>query len=150
MFRTSARLFGGLLFGLLCTGLIAAEPQVNQNRKGLAIKGYDPVAYFTAHQATKGDSKFSHSWNGATWHFASAQNLELFKANPAKYAPQFGGYCAWAVSQNATADIDPTAWKIVNDKLYLNYSESIQKKWEKDIPGLVAKAEKNWPAVLGR
>jgi YHS domain-containing protein len=148
MFRNFARLIGGLLLALLCTGLIAGEKPVNQNRKGLAIKGYDPVAYFTAQQPTKGDPKFSHAWNGATWNFASTQNLELFKANPTKYAPQFGGYCAWAVSQNDTADIDPTAWKIVKDKLYLNYNESIQKKWEKDIPGLIAKAEKNWPGLI--
>jgi hypothetical protein len=79
---------------------------------------------------------------------ASAANRDAFKADPAKYAPQYGGYCAWAVSRGYTAGIDPEAWKIVNDRLYLNYSTAVQAKWSEDIPGNIAKAGENWPKIL--
>jgi YHS domain-containing protein len=125
-----------------------AEKPVNATLFGVAIKGYDPVAYFTDAKPVKGDSDFAFDWNGASWHFASAAHRDTFKAAPEKYAPQFGGYCAWAVSQGYTAGIDPAAWKIVNGKLYLNYSLEIQKKWEGDVPGNIAKAEGNWPTLL--
>lgn len=138
------------VFVLLAFAAIArAEKPVNTTLFGVAIKGYDPVAYFTDGKPAKGDAKFSHEWNGATWHFASAEHRDLFKASPDKYAPQFGGYCAWAVSQNYTANSDPeNAWKIVNGKLYLNYNRDVQKKWEDDVPGNIAKGETNWPKVL--
>lgn len=125
-----------------------AEKSVNATLFGVAIKGYDPVAYFTAAKPVKGESGFTFDWNGATWRFASAAHRDTFKAAPEKYAPQFGGYCAWAVSQGYTAGIDPAAWKIVNGKLYLNYSPEVQKKWERDVPGNIAKAEVNWPKLL--
>jgi hypothetical protein len=118
---------------------------VNKNRSGTAAKGYDPVAYFTESKPAKGSPRFSHQWMGATWHFANSNHRDLFSADPQKYAPQFGGYCAWAVSQGYTADIDPEAWKIVGGKLYLNYSKSVQKMWEQDVPKHIAVAEKNWP-----
>ena len=120
-----------------------AEKPVNATLFGVAIKGYDPVAYFTDAKPVKGESEFTFDWMGATWRFASAAHRDLFKATPEKYAPQFGGYCAWAVSQGYTAGIDPAAWKIVNDKLYLNYSLEIQKKWEGDVPGNISKADVN-------
>ena len=125
-----------------------AENPVNVTLFGVAIKGYDPVAYFTDSKPVKGESEFAIDWNGASWRFASAAHRDAFKAAPEKYAPQFGGYCAWAVSQGRTAGIDPAAWKIVNGKLYRNYSLEIQKKWESDIPGNIVKAEANWPGVL--
>ena len=84
------------------------------------------------------------------WHFASAENRDRFAASPERYAPQYGGYCAWAVSQGYTASGDPLQWKIVDDKLYLNYDSEVQKKWLKDIPGLITKANQNWPAVLSQ
>lgn len=115
---------------------------------GIAIGGADPVAYFTAGDYTPGSDAFTHDWEGATWQFASAENRDLFAASPGDYAPQYGGFCAWAVSQGSTAPIDPTAWKIVEGKLYLNYNAGIQKKWSKDIPGNIAKANQNWPSVL--
>ncbi|MEA5465786.1 YHS domain-containing (seleno)protein [Leptothoe sp. PORK10 BA2] len=117
-------------------------------KDGVAIAGADPVAYFTQSDYVPGSDEFTHDWEGATWQFASAENRDLFAANPEEYAPQYGGFCAWAVSQGSTAAIDPTAWKIVDGKLYLNYSAGIQKKWSKDIPGNIAKADQNWPAVL--
>jgi YHS domain-containing protein len=126
-----------------------AEKPVNTTLFGIAIKGYDPVAYFTGGKPLKGDSKFAYDWNGAKWHFASAAHRETFKAAPEKYAPQFGGYCAWAVSQNYTANVDPeNAWKLIDGKLYLNYSRDVQKKWETDVPGNIAKADQNWPKLL--
>lgn len=115
---------------------------------GQAVKGYDPVSYFESGAPQKGDSAISYQWNGAKWIFVNAAHRDAFAAEPGKYAPQFGGYCAWAVSQGYTADIDPEAWKIVDGKLYLNYSVEIQKKWEADIPGFIEKAEKNWPELL--
>jgi YHS domain-containing protein len=115
---------------------------------GIAIAGADPVAYFTAGDYVPGTSDFTHEWNGVTWQFASAENRDTFAADPENYAPQYGGYCAWAVSEGYTAPVDPTAWKIVDGKLYLNYDAKIQARWEKDIPGNIAEANANWPAVL--
>jgi YHS domain-containing protein len=125
-----------------------AVAPVNANWRGLAIKGYDPVAYFEEGKPVQGKAEHAFSWMGASWHFASARNRDLFRADPGRYAPQYGGYCAWAVSQGYTADIDPAAWRIVNGKLYLNYDKAIQEKWAKDIPGHIAKADTNWPDIL--
>ena len=126
----------------------SAKDAVYQSFFGTAIDGTDPVAYFTENKPVKGSSDFAHEWNGATFHFASAENRDLFAANPEKYAPQYGGYCAWAVSQGYTASTDPNAWKIVDGKLYLNYNKSVQQKWEADIPGHIASGDANWPKVL--
>ncbi len=125
----------------------ALEP-VYSDFLGKAIRGYDPVAYFSQAKAVKGSSDFKFEWNEATWHFSSQDNLNLFKSNPDKYAPQYGGYCAWAVSKGYTAKIDPNAWHIFEDKLYLNYSKSVQQTWQQDIPGNVTKADMNWPKLL--
>ncbi len=115
----------------------------------VALSGYDAVAYFTQGKPVQGDAKYSMMYNGAEFRFASAADLAAFRANPAHYAPQFGGYCAWAVSQGWTASADPKVWKIVNGKLYLNYSPEIGVKWSKNIPGNIAAAETNWPKILG-
>lgn len=140
-----------LLFVLGCVALLPAaraEKPVNTTFTGVAIRGYDPVAYFTTGKPAEGSDEFTFSWNGAEWRFASQAHLDLFKAAPEKYAPQYGGYCSWAVSQGYTANIDPQAWRIVEGKLYLNYSPKVQAKWEQDIPGLIAKANQNWPELL--
>ncbi len=126
----------------------AADPVNKSTLGGLALDGYDAVAYFTDGKPIEGSSKFEHSWQGAKWRFASTEHRDLFAANPEKYAPQYGGYCAWAVSQGYTADADPKAWKIVDGKLYLNYNAKIQKDWEKDAAGNIVKADANWPEVL--
>ncbi|NET11347.1 MAG: YHS domain-containing protein, partial [Symploca sp. SIO2B6] len=115
---------------------------------GLAIEGTDPVAYFTQSEAVPGSEEFAYEWGGATWRFSSAENRDRFAANPEQYAPQYGGHCAWAVSQGYPAPIDPEAWKIVDGKLYLNYDKRVQSRWERDIPGNIAKADQNWPGVL--
>ena len=114
---------------------------------GVAIEGTDPVAYFEQGAPVAGSSDFEHEWMDATWRFASAENRDRFAADPEKYAPQYGGYCAWAVSQGYTAKIDPAAWKIVDDKLYLNYSKDVQTQWSADIPGNITKADANWPQI---
>lgn len=144
-------LFPGLLTlaGFLFFAIAAQALQpINAERGGIAIKGYDPVAYFTLGEATKGKSKISHTWKGAIWYFATTENRDLFSENPRRYAPQYGGYCAYAVSNNSTASVNPKAWKIVDDKLYLNFNSRVQKKWEEDISGHIEAANQNWPLLL--
>jgi hypothetical protein len=130
-------------------GLSAASPvdPVNKDRKGIALKGYDAVAYFQQGVPVKGSPDFRHEWNGATWHFATATARDTFKASPEKFAPQYGGYCSWAVSNNYTADADPEAWKIVNGRLYVNYNKSVQKKWEPEAAQRISDADRNWPGL---
>ena len=117
---------------------------------GVAIRGYDPVAYFDQGKPVAGNPEHALAWQGVTWHFASAEHRQAFQANPEKYAPAYGGYCAYAVAQDRLASIDPTAWRIVDGTLYLNYSASIQDKWERDIPGYIKQAEMNWPDLRPR
>ena len=149
--RRRSRWFGMLLVVLGGLGFAlpaAAGGVVNASSfTGTAIEGVDPVAYFTEGKPVEGKSEFSHDWMDATWYFVSAENRDLFAADPDKYAPQYGGYCAWAVSQGYTAKIDPAAWEIVDDKLYLNYSKDVQAQWSQDIPGSIAKGDANWPKI---
>jgi hypothetical protein len=110
----------------------------------LAIKGYDAVAYFSAGQALKGSASFTFQWHSMTWYFVGKENRDLFAASPEKYAPQYDGYCAWAMTEARKAQTDPEVWKIVDGKLYLNCSRSAYEKWSKDIPGSIKKADENW------
>ncbi|MCF6343556.1 MAG: YHS domain-containing protein [Devosiaceae bacterium] len=114
----------------------------------IAINGYDSVAYFTQDMPVEGSEQYSFEWNGAVWFFSSDENKSLFMANPEKYAPQYGGYCAFAVSRGYTAPTVPEAWTIYEDKLYLNFSLGVRKSWSKDIEKNIEKADKNWPDVL--
>jgi len=116
----------------------------------VAVSGYDPVAYFTDGQPVRGSTAFRINHQGFEYRFASAQHLAAFRANPAHYAPQYGGYCAWAVSQGYTAAGNPNNWRIVDGRLYLNYNDEIQTRWERDIPGHIRSANGNWPNVLSR
>ena len=125
----------------------AAKPEVFSH-KGFAIRGYDPVAYFTDAKPVKGERAHQLDWNGTTWLFASAENKAKSMATPEAFAPQYGGYCAFAVAKGYTASIDPDAWHVTDGKLYLNYSKGVQRKWMKDVPGNIAKGDKNWPKVL--
>ena len=113
--------------------------------KGPAIGGYDAVAYFTDGAPKVGDKRYTHEWNGATWRFASEQNRELFKAEPERYAPQFGGYCAYAMAKDGLSPGDAKRWRIVDGKLYLNANIFAQSLWETDIPGRIVDANGNWP-----
>lgn len=114
----------------------------------LAVEGHDPVAYFTDGEPVKGKSDFTTTYNGAEFRFASQDNLDTFLAEPAKYAPQYGGYCAWAVSQGYTAKGDADHWAIVDGKLYLNYNKKVQDTWNEDRAGFITSADENWPTVL--
>lgn len=113
-----------------------------------AIRGYDPVAYHEQEKPVKGSADHSLQWQGAAWFFASAENRGKFQQDPERYAPQYGGYCAFAVANGATATTEADAWSIVDGKLYLNYSLGVRDKWRKDIPGYIVKADANWPGVL--
>jgi hypothetical protein len=127
-----------------------SKPAVNKGPGDLAIRGYDPVAYVVAGTATKGTSKFEYRWKDAVWRFASAANRARFIKDPERYAPQFGGYCAWAISRGYMADADPETWRVVDGRLYLIYSKAVERRWEQDIEGNIAKARANWPAVLDK
>jgi len=117
---------------------------LNTDASGSALRGYDAVAYFAIDNAVKGDAKYAYVWNGAKWLFSSEENMKKFQADPESYAPQFGGYCAYAVSEGYTADADPQAWKIVDGKLYLNYNQDVQKTWEKNESERIANGKNNW------
>jgi YHS domain-containing protein len=116
--------------------------------KGVAVGGFDPVAYFTEGKPREGKADIALEHDGVTWRFASEANRDAFKADPAKYAPQYGGYCAWAVSNGYTAKGDPHAWTVHDGKLYLNYDKKVRALWAQEIPANVAKADANWPGVL--
>ncbi|MDJ0636750.1 MAG: YHS domain-containing (seleno)protein [Xenococcaceae cyanobacterium MO_188.B29] len=132
-----------------CAGKTKSAPQVyTESQSGLAIRGTDPVAYFTQGKAIKGSNQYEYEWQGATWRFSSAENMRLFASNPETYAPQYGGYCAKGLSEGNVVSTDPNAWKIVDGKLYLNYSPQVQRQWLRDVPGNIAKADSRWPNVL--
>ncbi len=131
----------------LAPSAMAATPKI-YNNDGIAVDGSDVVAYFTEGAPVTGDAAITHDYMGVTWRFSSEANRDLFAADPAAYAPQYGGYCAYAVSQGYTASTVPEAWTIVEDKLYLNFSTSVRRRWERDIPGHIMAADANWPGVL--
>ena len=140
-----------VLLYLLAAPLAWAVPPVNtESIPGVAIRGYDPVAYHVGGAPAAGSEAYSVDWQGAEWRFSSAENKALFEGDPEKYAPAYGGWCAYAVANERTADIDPSAWKIVDDRLYLNYSPGIKARWEADIPGHIEKADANWPGLLAQ
>lgn len=126
----------------------AATPPVYAEG-GIAIDGTDAVSYFAEGRPAPGLPEYAHVWNGATWHFRSAAHRDRFAAEPEVFAPQFGGYCAWAVAEGYTAATIPDAWKIVDRRLYLNFSRRVQRRWERDVTGNIARGNANWPGVLG-
>jgi YHS domain-containing protein len=128
----------------------SVQAQSNVDASGLALKGYDPVAYFTDGKPVLGKAEFSASHEGATYRFASAANRDAFAAAPAKYAPQYGGYCAFGMASGYKAPIEPDAWTVVEGKLYLNYNQSVRRQWSSDVPGYVRKADANWPTVRAK
>ncbi|NKB65764.1 MAG: YHS domain protein [Candidatus Latescibacteria bacterium] len=134
--------------------LLAALPAVQALEPTFAVRvaihGYDTVAYFTQSKPVPGTPQYSFKWQQATWFFATPEHRDQFKKEPQKYAPQYGGYCAYAISNNSTAKIDPQAWTIVADKLYLNYNAKIQQRWLQNRDGRIAQADKNWPGLLNQ
>jgi len=142
-------ILAGIFVSLVATPALAGE--VNTGYFGdVAIKGYDPVAYFTKREAVRGSKDYSYRWLGATWQFSSLENQKTFQAAPASYAPQYGGYCADGVAYGqATANIDPEAWRIIDGKLYLNYDPGSAQELE-ELDGQLAKAEANWAEIKKR
>jgi YHS domain-containing protein len=139
--------FSIVLFLLTGLGGIAVGKSSGDN---LAIKGYDTVAYFKAGKALKGNESFTYQWHDMTWYFSTKENRDLFATSPEQYAPQYDGYCAWALTESRIAVTDPEVWKIVDGKLYLNCSQTAYEKWSRDIPGNIKKADTNWLKLSGR
>ena len=146
--RTLAFALAGVV--LLATGLARAENPENFRdfRTGVALKDYDPVAYFADGEAREGDPAHAHEWKGATWHFVSAENRDAFAASPEKYSPEYGGYWAYAVARGNAVPADPRAWTIVDDKLYRNLSPNVRKVWREDMRANIVRANNNWPEAL--
>ena len=142
--KSAILLFPGLLF---FTFIAVGQTPVYQP-KGIAIHGYDPVSYFDENKPVIGNAMNSLEWNGATWAFATNDNLQKFKLNPEKYAPQYGGYCAFGASKGYLAETDPHAFTVVDGKLYLNYSLDVRTEWMKDIKERIRKADNNWETKL--
>ncbi|TGG93947.1 YHS domain protein [Natronospirillum operosum] len=122
----------------------AAGPVYTGLFSNVAIRGYDPVAYFELGEAREGSSEYSTEWNGADWHFINAEHRDRFVADPEAYAPQYGGFCAYAMADGRTARIDPEAYDIVDGRLYLNYNQRIQTRWQADRPGYIEQADRHW------
>ena len=130
------------------TAHAAKDPIYTKRFSNLAVSGYDTVAYFTQSEALKGDEQFATEWMGAEWRFSSIENLNAFIEAPEKYAPQYGGYCAYAASANRAVSADPKQWTIHNDKLYLNYNKKVKEEWLQNPDAYIANADKNWPGLL--
>jgi YHS domain-containing protein len=143
------RIFAICLLSLFVAGSALADPPIAavNTEHGLAIKGYDPVSYFTIGKPTPGLAQFATAYKGVTYRFASAENRDRFVASPEKFVPQYGGYCAYAISLNRIADIDPDEWSIVNNRLYLNNGLLAQTLWSFDKSGNITKGDHNWPLV---
>lgn len=129
----------------IATAFSQATRYANQN--GVAIKGYDPVAYFAQNKAISGVDAYTFEWSGSQWKFSSQAHLDSFKVAPEKYAPQYGGYCAYGCSQNYKAPVDPEAFTILNNKLYLNYSMKVKTAWLQEATARIKAADANWPAL---
>lgn len=135
-----------LLFLMLAVPAYAAD-EVNKNSDGIAINGYDPVAYFIENEAIAGKPEHSHQWLGATWYFKNAQNMHLFSVRPSDYAPQYGGFCAYAMASGQRADIDPAAWSLQDNKLYLNYNQQVMNLWRQDTETHIQNADRHWKGI---
>lgn len=135
---------GLLLYGV--TEVVARSP-ISGAKDGVAIQGYDPVAYFTQKSAVRGSAEQRYEWAGVVWLFSSPENRELFAAEPAKYAPQYGGHCALSVANGKTAQGSGEAWTVYKKKLYLNASTTVQSRWEKDQSKYILWADREWPQI---
>jgi YHS domain-containing protein len=138
-------IFTLLLFTLCARGF--SQTAYYSTKSGVAINGYDPVAYFTDQKAVPGKDQFSWTWQGSTWKFASQAHLDSFKQAPEQFAPQYGGFCAFGCSENHKAPTDPKSWTIVGGKLYLNYDAGVKSLWIKDTTNRIKLADGFWPAL---
>lgn len=141
----------GRCVGVTSAGHAASQKLLqNVDKDGVAIQGYDPVAFFADRKPVKGDARFSTTSEGAVYHFASAGHKMMFDANPSKYEPQYGGYCAYAASIDTISPIDPNYWEIVDGRLLLQHNQKAWDAWHKDATGNLVKADKNWPGLVDR
>lgn len=140
-------LAGGIIAVTLATSALAAGVDVNATTTGLALRGYDPVSYFKAGEPQAGDINITAEYKGATYRFASEDNKKAFEANPAHFAPQYGGFCAFGTAMGYKFDGDPKVWKIVDNKLYLNLSKAVSERWNEDVPGYVKTANEKWTGI---
>ncbi|OBY28785.1 YHS domain-containing (seleno)protein [Leisingera sp. JC1] len=147
MNKVKALISGVALSVAMATSALAAGVEINASSTGLAMQGYDPVAYFTDGAPTKGSYKITSIYNDATYRFASEEHKAAFEKNPEAYVPAYGGYCAFGTAMGFKFDGDPNHWKIVDNTLYLNLSQDIQERWEGDIPGFIEKASVNWTDI---
>lgn len=146
--RFALAIVAGLAGGALASQAARADGVVNIDKSGVAIQGYDPVAYFTDGAATPGSAAHAAEWQGAVWHFASAANRDAFVASPERYAPQYGGWCAFGATKGYAAETDPgNAWTVRDGKLYLNWDAAVKQEWSQDVPGNLQKSEANWPVL---
>jgi len=148
--KTTSKILISLSFSFLLLAVFGGIAIGKLPADDVAIGGYDTVAYFQVGKALKGNESFQFQWHGKTWYFSTKENRDLFAAGPEKYAPQYDGYCAWAMTEGRKAPTDPEVWKIISGKLYLNCSRSAYEKWSRDIPGNIEKADKNWLKFLDR
>lgn len=154
MSRTFASLAAALALSFATASFAAApintlKPGIfSDTPTGIAILGYDTVAYFTDSRAVPGKDSFVTDWMGAKWKFASAEHLALFKAMPEKYAPQYGGYCAYGVAKDHLVKIEPNQFTVVDGKLYLNYDADVLQQWLKNKPGFISQADAKFPTLL--
>jgi hypothetical protein len=156
--RYTARHLSALLLSVMLTACAGTPGKVSQTnpvdelnlQHGVAVKGYDPVAYFAEAEPTPGNPAISYQWQGANWLFSTPEHRAAFMADPAHYAPQFGGYCAFAVAQGTTADGDPHQWAIVDGKLYVNNNAIAKKLWEQNRPANIVAGDTNWPLIPKR
>ena len=132
---------------LVTASAVSAQRAAVYNTNGVALTGYDVVAFFTEKKPVKGDTAFKTNWQDVEWLFSNAAHRDAFKADPEKYAPQFGGYCAYGTAEGHKAPTETGTWTIVNDKLYFNYNKSVQKGWLKDQQHLIEKANAQWPSI---
>ncbi len=138
-------LFG--TFGTVQSAYAGKAPVYTSWQNNIAVGGYDSVSFFSG-VPIEGDKAYSYDYKGATWRFSTRGNLELFKTNPEAFAPQYGGYCAWALAEGKLAKGSPKHWRVEDGKLYLNFNGRIQRRWERDIAGFIEAGDTNWPAVL--
>ncbi|KIC16062.1 YHS domain-containing (seleno)protein [Leisingera sp. ANG-Vp] len=150
MNKVKALISGVALSVAMATSALAAGVEINASSTGLAMQGYDPVAYFTDGAPTKGSYKITTVFNDATYRFASEEHKAAFEKNPEAYLPAYGGYCAFGTAMGFKFDGDPNHWKIVDNTLYLNLSADIQERWEGDIPGFVQNANVNWEDIADK
>jgi|KBSMisStandDraft_5_1062788.scaffolds.fasta_scaffold87822_3 YHS domain-containing protein len=127
---------------------VSAQKSAVYAPEGIALKGYDPVAFFTQAKPVQGSADYSFTWEGVKWFFVDKNNLESFKKSPSKYAPQYGGYCAYGTSQGHKAPTQPDTWTIVDNKLYLNYNAKVKEMWLKNQAALIDSANRKWPMIM--